>query len=216
MIVRKVSPAFRDIIDYQGSGVKTMKIGKDCITIDWKRIEYREGVHCSCLIIYQGHIKTKIYESPQSLMFQDLSILLKSPRIRLSWLDLAPISCTSYNWTGVDVNSIVKILEPIKSRHIERVYFQDINYAEVVLILQKFKAGFLREISLDSEQINGWSIPQIGGMVHLEQWKRAQHLKIHSFVNLDPLINHISHFHTIQLLCQSMSKLQMLKWKEVS
>lgn len=214
MTIRKVCRILRDAIDYQGSGVKSVKVGKDCMIIDGKYVKYRESARESCMVIYEEHEKAMVYGTIQQLMFNDLAILLKSPNVQLSLLDLAPPLPTVCHKTNV--NFVEDVFKSVKDLHLEKINFKGINYEEIDTILRHLKTGVLKEISFDYKITNSTIIPPIGDMVYLEQWKNAENLCIHSHISLGSLLDHISHFHTIDILCHTFSRLQILQLQKVS
>ncbi|CAB04556.2 F-box domain-containing protein [Caenorhabditis elegans] len=196
MNLRKVSRSLQDFVDYQGSGINSLEIcyGHNSVSLKIvkKRIEYRE-LEEHCLVSYQNQAKAIVEENPESMMLNDVAVLLQSSNVQLDRFSL-----TMGNWGSGKVPDITSIQNILKSRKLLRsksVYFEFVNIENVSSFLQHFKAGFLESMSLDLPDIYCKDF-QFGDMVHLEQWEKLKKLSIQFCretqpTRLLPFIHHI-------------------------
>ncbi|CAI79212.4 F-box domain-containing protein [Caenorhabditis elegans] len=152
---RKVSRSLQDFVDYQGSGINSLEISyrqnKVCLTIDNKRIEYREQEK-RCIVSYQDQAIVIVKESPENMMLNDVAVLLQSSNVQLDRFSL-----TIDKWgigNEIEIAPIEKILKSIKHLRAKSVHFQFVNVENTTSLLQHFKAGFLESMLLGLPDIH--------------------------------------------------------------
>lgn len=179
IIARKVSRKFRAIIEatcrFKEIKIEIASFYNPTVSfrLDDACITY-ETVGQSCIVSFGKKRKKVKKRNCVDVMLDDLSSLLRNPKLNLEVFKLQFYIFVEANHRETLVNSLPVVLKSAEPLNVSEFQVKRARFDEMVPILACFEAGKLRKLSF-LQSIDQYDLFET--IVHLDQWKEAKVLE---------------------------------------
>ncbi|CAB54338.1 F-box domain-containing protein [Caenorhabditis elegans] len=211
LILRYVNRKMRNFVDNKKPNFKNIEVKAEDesykLVLDQKSTIVYNSNGSGCIAKYDERWVLKINKDELAVMFDDVAVWMKYPKLRLDEFKL------SAGWDYMMTINLLKEIKDVEDMFQAKKVILDVFEfcRDAFSILSHFEPGILEEIGIFCSDVYG----SIHKLFTLEQWKQAKSVTLKCIEGIDIPIEHLFHLSRFDITLSEVSVSDARKIRDV-